>query len=219
MMWFDMEHWVYFCFLGVLATFVAQSLCAQKMQPLAVKDRQNRTIRNRLMLFLPAVFSFFAVVSPADAANVFGVAITQGNDVLEKSIPILKSLAVLGMLGVGGMAMTGRMPWSWAFALIGGLSLLSVAMYTRDWIEYINANATSTGKFEDVANTLTTTNSNLADDAKSLLYTAAAVSIISVGILGIFGKFRWSWIFATTAGMAIIATAVSFVDVFVGTGK
>jgi type IV secretory pathway VirB2 component (pilin) len=123
------------------------------------------------------------------------------------------------MLGVGGMAMTGRMPWSWAFALIAGLGLLSVAMYTRDWIGYIGSNATSTGKFEDVANTLKTTNDQLAFDAKSLLYTAAAVSIISVGVLGIFGKFRWSWLFATTAGMAIIAVAANFVEVFVGTGK
>ena len=218
-MWVDMEQWVYFCFLAMIATFVAQGTAAQKVQPSTVKDKHCRATQNKLMLLLPAVFSFFAIVSPADAADVFKVAITQGNDVLEKSIPILKSLAVLGMLGVGGMAMTGRMPWSWAFALIGGLSLLSVAMYTRDWIEYINASSTSTGKFEDVANTLTTTNENLRDDAKTLLYTAAAVSIISLGILGIFGKFRWSWLFATTVGMAIVASAYDFVNVFVGTGK
>jgi hypothetical protein len=219
-MWVVMEQWMYFCFLAMIAMFVVQGSVAQKMQPLkikeTIKDKRSRIVRSKLMLLLPTVISFFAIVSPAEAANVFDVAITQGNDVLEKSIPILKSLAVLGMLGVGGMAMTGRMPWSWAFALIGGLSLLSVAMYTRDWIEYINASATSTGKFEDVATTLKTTNENFAEDARTLLYTAAAVSIISLGILGIFGKFRWSWFFATTVGMAIIASAVSFVDVFVG---
>ena len=211
-----MEQWVYFCFTGLLATLFVRQAFANKMNPVRIQNNQDRHLRHRMLLFFAMTFSFFAVESPADAANVFGVAITQGNDVLEKSIPILKSLAVLGMLGVGGMAMTGRMPWSWAFALIGGLSLLSVAMYTSDWIQYINANTTSTGKFEDVANTLKTTNEQLAFDAKSLLYTAAAVSIISLGILGIFGKFRWSWLFATTAGMAIIAVAANFVNVFVG---
>ncbi len=214
-----MEQWVYFCFTGLLATLFVRGAFAPKMNPVVIQNSQDRHLRHRMLLFFAMMLSFLTIESPADAANVFGVAITQGNDVLEKSIPILKSLAVLGMLGVGGMAMTGKMPWSWAFALIGGLALLSIAMYTRDWIEYINANTTSTGKFEDVSNTLTRTNSYIAEDAKSLLYTAAAVSIISVGILGIFGKFRWSWIFATTAGMAIIAVAVSFVEAFVGTGK
>lgn len=217
-MWFDMEQWVYFCFVGLLATILARGVFVSKVSPILVQNAQQQ-VRHRVLLFFVMLLSFVTIESPADAANVFGVAITQGNDVLEKSIPILKSLAVLGMLGVGGMAMTGRMPWSWAFALIAGLGLLSVAMYTRDWIGYIGSNATSTGKFEDVANTLKTTNDQLAFDAKSLLYTAAAVSIISVGVLGIFGKFRWSWLFATTAGMAIIAVAANFVEVFVGTGK
>ncbi len=213
-----MEQWVYFCFVGLLATILARGVFVSKISPILVQNAQQQ-MRHRVLLFFVMLLSFVTIESPADAANVFGVAITQGNDVLEKSIPILKSLAVLGMLGVGGMAMTGRMPWSWAFALIAGLGLLSVAMYTRDWIGYIGSNATSTGKFEDVANTLKTTNDQLAFDAKSLLYTAAAVSIISVGVLGIFGKFRWSWLFATTAGMAIIAVAANFVEVFVGTGK
>jgi hypothetical protein len=214
-MWFDMEQWVYFGFVGLFATFFARAVFVNKVRSVLVQNNPQQ-VRHRVYVFFAMLFSFSATVSPADAADVFKVAITQGNDVLEKSIPILKSLAVLGMLGVGGMAMTGRMPWSWAFALIAGLSLLSVAMYTRDWIEYINANTTSTGKFEDVANTLKTTNEQLAFDAKSLLYTAAAVSIISLGVLGIFGKFRWSWLFATTAGMAIIAVAANFVNVFVG---
>ena len=213
-----MEQWVYFCFVGLLATILARGVFVSKISPILVQNAQQQ-MRHRVHLFFVMLLSFLTIESPADAANVFGVAITQGNDVLEKSIPILKSLAVLGMLGVGGMAMTGRMPWNWAFALIAGLGLLSVAMYTRDWIGYIGSNATSTGKFEDVANTLKTTNDQLAFDAKSLLYTAAAVSIISVGVLGIFGKFRWSWLFATTAGMAIIAVAANFVEVFVGTGK
>ena len=218
-MWFDMEQWMYFCCVGLAVTIAAKYLFAQMVDTPVLERLQQPKKIHKTLLILPVCFSFLALVSPAFAADVFKVAINQGNDVLEKSIPILKSLAVLGILGVGGMAMTGRMPWSWAFELIGGLSLLSVAMYTRDWIEYINASSTSTGKFEDVANTLTTTNENLRDDAKTLLYTAAAVSIISLGILGIFGKFRWSWLFATTVGMAIVASAYDFVNVFVGTGK
>jgi type IV secretory pathway VirB2 component (pilin) len=213
-----MEQWMYFCCVGLAVTIAAKYLFAQMVDTPVVERLQQPKKIHRTLLILPVCFSFLALVSPAFAADVFKVAINQGNDVLEKSIPILKSLAVLGILGVGGMAMTGRMPWSWAFAIIGGLSLLSVAMYTRDWIGYISTSAQSTGKFEDVANTLKTTNEKLAFDAQSLLYTAAAVSIISVGIMGIFGKFRWSWLFATTAGMAII-TAAAFVNVFVGTGK
>ncbi len=151
-------------------------------------------------------------------AQIFDVAVTQGEEIIKAMQPVLITLGVLGVLGVGAMAMAGKMPWGWAFALLGGLSLLYLAEPIRDWI--VNDVAKSpAGDAKAIGDAIATANSDVANDTKNLLYPAAIAILAAVGALSAMGRFQWRWVFAAIGGMLIIASAEPITQMFYpGTG-
>jgi hypothetical protein len=174
--------------------------------------------------FIGLIFATLAGSSAALAQGVFDEAITQGANIFASASPILQGIGLLGILGVSGMTMVGKMPWGWAFALTGGLVLVMLSGAIVDWVLLISgapeiAKGESVGEFKDVADRIYGASNQLHTDTRDILYIASGTGIIALGIMGLFGKFPWSWFFTITSGLVVLGVADQLVlNFFDGAG-
>ena len=182
-------------------------------------------------LFFAALLSL-CLASPAMAQttsgqNVFGVATTQANEIFQASYLILEGIGVLGVLGVAAMAMTGRMPWGWAFAVMGALMLIKMAAPMRNWVQEMatTASNTPTGtaanntNIRSVAEVVRTAGKDkLFSDGQQILYVFSGITVIALGILSMFGRFQWKWLAAVAGGLMILNWGGNIVSDFTGSG-
>ena len=61
--------------------------------------------------------------------------------------------------------------------------------------------------FSSVSTTVTT----VVTSATKILYIVAALEILGLGTLAMFGRFKWSWAFGVGGGVALIALATSII--------
>jgi type IV secretory pathway VirB2 component (pilin) len=148
-------------------------------------------------------------------AQVFDEAVKQGANIFASARPILQGLGMLGVLGVAAMTLVGKMPWGWAFAVIGGLVLVMLSGAIVDWVLLIAdptgaiklAPGTTDGEFAVIAGNIESASQQLFGDTRNLMYLGATIGVISLGILGLFGRFPWGWFFTITAGLVVLGVA------------
>jgi type IV secretory pathway VirB2 component (pilin) len=139
--------------------------------------------------------------------QIFQAATTQANDIFSASLFILNGLAMLGVLGVGAMAMTGRMPWGWAFALMGGLLLARMADPLRTWVLAIADTASPQSQNGDIKTVTQTVNlgaQELAGDLRDNVLVFSGLMIACLAILSVFGRFQWKWLACVVGGLFIV---------------
>jgi type IV secretory pathway VirB2 component (pilin) len=150
--------------------------------------------------------------------EIFGVAIEQGQDIFTNAKPILQGLALLAILGVGSMALFGKMPWGWAFGIIGAMALVMIAAEVKDWIVEIGGQPTGEG-FAGVSEGVKKVTDDVHTDAQALIYIAAAVAAMALGIVAMFGRMPWGRFFALVGGLGLIVISTSVVDSFFTDGQ
>jgi type IV secretory pathway VirB2 component (pilin) len=166
-----------------------------------------------------AVCLCFALSQGALAQNVFGVATTQANDIFGAARTILEGIGLLGALGVAAMAMTGRMPWGWAFAVMGALLLIKMAPGLQSWVQQMASAGTGGNNAQGVAETIKTASKmHLYQDGRIILYVFSGIAIVCLAILSMFGRFQWKWLAAVIVGIIILDWSESIISEFTGDG-
>lgn len=150
--------------------------------------------------------------------NVFKVATDRANEVFAASFNILNILAMLAMLAVGGMAMTGRMPWGWAFAVMGALLLIQMAEPMQEWVLKVGDKGT-VADIKGVTATVQGGGRQMAGDLRDILYAFGGLMIACLAILSMFGRFQWKWLAAVLGGMLIVANYTGVANDFTQTGN
>ena len=176
----------------------------------------NAPAWGQVVLPQPAPPATTGPTTPSAATGVFAVATTQAHSVLNASYRILSGLGLLGVLGVAAMAMTGRMPWGWAFAVIAGLLLVKLAVPMVSWVCEVAGVAdpgrcaigtTTPDGFSDVTQRVSEGATALGDDTKGLLYVFSGMAIAGLAILSVFGRFQWKWLACIVGGLALTVYA------------
>jgi hypothetical protein len=155
--------------------------------------------------------------APSNPTGVFASATKQAHSVVNASYQVLTGLGLLSVLGVAAMAMTGRMPWGWAFAVIAALFLVKLAVPMVSWICQIadvpNAAATCTigstpdDGLRDATGKVLLGASGLGEDTKGLLQIFSGIAIAALAILSVFGRFQWKWLACIIGGLALTVYA------------
>lgn len=108
----------------------------QSLVKSAAPARSHWSFPALLLLFLPAVLW---PAAPAWAQTLAPIATVATNIAGALQGPFAVAVATIGLIGCGFLAMSGRMPWSAAIAVIGGIILIFGA-------------ATLVGEIQGVAN-------------------------------------------------------------------
>ena len=146
--------------------------------------------------------------------NPFSEAIIKGSEIINESKPIIYALGTLAMLGIGIRAMYGgQMPWGWLFTVIAALviTVMVPAMCTWLYTQVIVPNQ-SVATYKETAEVIGATGEKLFIDTQQVMFGLGGVAAAAIGIMGLFGKFPFRWLFALTAGLAIITAAAGIVS-------
>ncbi len=179
----------------------------------------------RFILLLLSIYLFI----PADSWAQFEVAIQQGNEVILQGRRLLKAMAIIAIMAVSAMTMTGKVPWGWGFAIIAALILLSLVELDKgysiqNWILRVGTDRQA-NTLEEVVTTVATeldedgTNqsgavfgSSLSTDLKGLIQAFAGIAIVGLAIVGFSGRFPFKWIIAVVGALGILFVGETFVD-------
>jgi hypothetical protein len=71
--------------------------------------------------------------------------------------------------------------------------------------------------YTDTAEVIGNTGQVLFTDTQNVLFGLGGVAAAALGIMGLFGKFPFRWLFALTAGLAIITAAGGIVSYLTNT--
>jgi hypothetical protein len=155
--------------------------------------------------------------TPSNPTGIFASATKQAHSVVNASYQVLTGLGLLSVLGVAAMAMTGRMPWGWAFAVMAALLLVKLAVPMVSWICEIagvpNAAAacaigsTPPDGLSDATGKVLLGASGLGEDTKGLLRVFSGIAIAALAILSVFGRFQWKWLACIIGGLALTVYA------------
>jgi hypothetical protein len=153
--------------------------------------------------------------------QIFQVATDQANAIFDASFFVLNGLAILGVLGVAAMAMTGRMPWGWAFALMGALLLVRMADPLRTWVMAVASNAPQggNGDITTVTRTVNTGARELAFDLRDNILVFSGLMIACLAILSMFGRFQWKWLACVVGGLFIVNYGFDIAGQFTSGGQ
>jgi hypothetical protein len=146
--------------------------------------------------------------------NPFSDAIIKGSEIINNSKPIIYALGTLAMLGIGIRAMYGgQMPWGWLFTVMAALVIATMVPVMCKWLytEVIMPNQNVTD-YKGTAEVIGATGKRLFIDTQDVLFGLGGVAAAAIGIMGLFGKFPFRWLFALTAGLAIITAATGIVS-------
>ena len=169
-----------------------------------------------ILLLIVVLYPHQALAQSGGDQKIFGVAIEVGEEIFDSTLPLLRGMAVLGTLGVAALASFGKMPWAWAFAIITGLVLVSIASLLRSWVTEL-AQDSEANSYEDLVGTLAETTTDVYLDGSHLVYIFAGIAIISLGVVGMFsGKFNFKWFIAIISGLVILAASddiISFIGI------
>jgi hypothetical protein len=166
------------------------------------------------LLTMGGVLAFGScALAQGTAPAVFQVATDQANSIFEASYTILQGLGMLSVLGLAGMAMTGRMPWGWAFALMAALILARIAVPMRGWVQQVATASAVTGKgnFSEVTATVKSGNMIIVGDVRDILYAFAGLMVACLAILSVFGRFQWKWLACVVGGLFLVGSTVNIV--------
>lgn len=150
----------------------------------------------------------------AGSDNPFSEAVIKGSEIINNSKPIIYALGTLAMLGIGIRAMYGgQMPWGWLFTVMAALVIATMVPAMCEWLYtgVIQPNQ-KVGTYADTAKVIGDTGQRLFIDTQDVFFGLGAVAAAALGIMGLFGKFPFRWLFALTAGLAIITAAGGIVS-------
>ena len=148
------------------------------------------------------------------ASNPFSEAVIKGSEIINNSKPIIYALGTLAMLGIGIRAMYGgQMPWGWLFTVMAALVIATMVPAMCEWL-YTGVIKPNKGvsTYADTAKVIGDTGQVLFTDTQNVLFGLGGVAAAALGIMGLFGKFPFRWLFALTAGLAIITAAGAIVN-------
>lgn len=146
--------------------------------------------------------------------NPFSEAVIKGSEIINSSKPIIYALGTLAMLGIGIRAMYGgQMPWGWLFTVMAALVIASLVPAMCEWLykEVVQPNQ-NVKTYAETAKVIGDTGQVLFTDTRNVLFGLGGVAAAALGIMGLFGKFPFRWLFALTAGLAIITSAGAIVN-------
>jgi hypothetical protein len=146
--------------------------------------------------------------------NPFSEAVIKGSEIINNSKPIIYALGTLAMLGIGIRAMYGgQMPWGWLFTVMAALVIATMVPAMCEWLynDVIKPNK-GIDSYAKTAEVIGSTGERLFLDTQDVFFGLGAVAAAALGIMGLFGKFPFRWLFALTAGLAIITAAGGIVN-------
>jgi len=155
----------------------------------------------------------------AGPSNPFSEAVIKGSEIINNSKPIIYALGTLAMLGIGIRAMYGgQMPWGWLFTVMGALVIATMVPAMCEWLYngVIKPNQ-NVATYTDTAEVIGNTGQVLFLDTQNVFFGLGAIAAAALGIMGLFGKFPFRWLFALTAGLAIITAAGGIVSYLTNT--
>ncbi|MFM7623039.1 MAG: hypothetical protein ACKO57_08725 [Alphaproteobacteria bacterium] len=149
------------------------------------------------------------------ASNPFSEAVIKGSEIINSSKHIIYALGTLAMLGIGIRAMYGgQMPWGWLFTVMAALVIATMVPAMCEWLYdgVIKPNKGVVNTYAGAANVIGDTGQQLFLDTREVLFGLGGVAAAALGIMGLFGKFPFRWLFVLTAGLAIITSAGAIVN-------
>jgi hypothetical protein len=149
---------------------------------------------------------------PTTIDNPFADFISKGSELIGSSKPIIYTLGTLAMLGIGIRAMYGgQMPWGWLFTVMSALVITSLVPTMCEWV-FDQVKDKNVSTYADTANALKGAGDIMFDDTQEVMYGLGGIAAAALGIMGLFGKFPFKWLFALIAGLGIISAARGIVD-------
>ena len=144
---------------------------------------------------------------PTTIDNPFADFISKGSELIEHSKPIIYTLGTLAMLGIGIRAMYGgQMPWGWLFTVISALVVASLVPSMCEWV-FDQVKDKNVATYQATAEALKGAGDVVFNDTQEVMYGLGGIAAAAMGIMGLFGKFPFKWLFALIGGLGIISAA------------